>query len=84
MSDVTMIKIIEDLSSKITQLDSENQVLKQLIISILVSMPKEQASFVKSNFYDVMSLNEKLGSARLLEVIEIQKSFVENVFSNVK
>lgn len=84
MSDVSLVKIIEDLNDRVSKLSTENLALQQAIISIVSAMPPEQASHAKKNLDEVIQFVEKEGSAAAVEVLEVQKPIYQMLFAHVK
>ncbi len=84
MSDVSLVKIIEDLNDRVSKLSTENLALQQAIISIVSAMPPEQSSHAKKNLDEVIQFVEKEGSAAAVEVLEVQKPIYQMLFAHVK
>lgn len=84
MSDVSLVKIIEDLNDRVSKLSTENLALQQAIISIVSAMPPEQSSHAKKHLDEVIQFVEKEGSAAAVEVLEAQKPLYETLFAHVK
>ncbi len=84
MSDVSLVKIIEDLNNRVSKLSTENLALQQAIISIVSAMPPEQSSHAKKNLDEVIQFVEKEGSAAAVEVLEVQKPIYQMLFAHVK
>lgn len=84
MSDVSLVKIIEDLNNRVSKLSTENLALQQAIISIVSAMPPEQSSHAKKNIDEVIQFVEKEGSAAAVEVLEVQKPIYQMLFAHVK
>lgn len=84
MSDVSLVKIIEDLNNRVSKLSTENLALQQAIISIVSAMPPEQSSHAKKHLDEVIQLVEKEGSAAAVEMLEAQKPLYETLFAHVK
>lgn len=84
MQESSLIKIIEGLTDRVARIDAENVALQHVLISILSTMPSDQASAVKSHIAEVMAFAEKGGSAAVAEMLEVQKPLYENLFARVK
>lgn len=84
MSDVSLVKIIEDLNDRVSKLSTENLALQQAIISIVSAMPPEQSSHAKKLLDEVIQFVEKEGSAAAVEVLEVQKPIYQMLFAHVK
>ncbi|EGD6076414.1 hypothetical protein DSZ55_11770 [Escherichia coli] len=84
MSDVSLVKIIEDLNDRVSKLSTENLALQQAIISIVSAMPPEQSTNAKKNLDEVIQFVEKEGSAAAVEVLEVQKPIYQMLFAHVK
>lgn len=84
MSDMPLIKLIEDLTDRVSRIDAENVALQHVLMSMLSTMPADRASAVKSHISEVITLAEKGGSAAVAEMLEVQKPLYETLFAHVK